>query len=75
MVCLGRQGQLYAARSLLAAARSWRRSISDGLPSISTRPAARLSAVLPQYLGTLGVNFRIVESDTYSIVKRVLAEG
>ncbi len=33
------------------------------------------AAVLPQYLERLGVNFRIVESDTYSIVKRVLAEG
>ena len=33
------------------------------------------AAVLPQYLERLGVNFRIVESDTYSIVKRVLEEG
>jgi len=31
--------------------------------------------ILPQYLEQLGVNFRIVESDTYSIVKRVLEEG
>jgi len=31
--------------------------------------------VLPQYLEQLGVNFKIVESDTYSIVKRVLEEG
>jgi len=31
--------------------------------------------ILPQYLDTLGVNFKIVEADTYSIVKRVLEEG
>jgi tRNA 2-thiocytidine biosynthesis protein TtcA len=31
--------------------------------------------VLPDYLATLGVPFRIVEQDTYSVVKRVLPEG
>ena len=31
--------------------------------------------VLPDYLGSLGVPFRIVEQDTYSIVKRVIPEG
>ncbi len=31
--------------------------------------------VLPQYLERLGVKFKIVEADTYSIVKRVLEEG
>ena len=31
--------------------------------------------ILPQYLEKTGVNFRIVESDTYSVVKRVLEEG
>jgi tRNA 2-thiocytidine biosynthesis protein TtcA len=31
--------------------------------------------VLPEYLGSLGVPFRIVEQDTYSIVKRVVPEG
>ncbi len=31
--------------------------------------------VLPDYLGALGVAFRIVEQDTYSIVKRVIPEG
>ena len=31
--------------------------------------------VLPDYLTTLGVPFRIVEQDTYSIVKRVVPEG
>ncbi|HZI62247.1 MAG TPA: tRNA 2-thiocytidine(32) synthetase TtcA, partial [Pyrinomonadaceae bacterium] len=31
--------------------------------------------VLPQYLSELGVPFRIVESDTYSIVKRLVPEG
>ena len=31
--------------------------------------------VLPKYLGGLGVPFRIVEQDTYSIVKRLVPEG
>ncbi len=31
--------------------------------------------VLPAYLGELGVPFRIVERDTYSIVKRLVPEG
>jgi len=31
--------------------------------------------VLPEYLGSLGVPFRIIEQDTYSIVKRVIPEG
>ena len=31
--------------------------------------------VLPDYLASLGVPFKIVEQDTYSIVKRVLPEG
>ncbi|MEK6243618.1 MAG: tRNA 2-thiocytidine(32) synthetase TtcA [Pseudomonadota bacterium] len=31
--------------------------------------------VLPDYLASLGVPFRIIEQDTYSIVKRVIPEG
>jgi tRNA 2-thiocytidine biosynthesis protein TtcA len=31
--------------------------------------------VLPEYLASRGVPFRIVESDTYSIVKRIVTEG
>jgi tRNA 2-thiocytidine biosynthesis protein TtcA len=31
--------------------------------------------VLPEYLAGLGVAYRIVEQDTYSVVKRVLPEG
>src|SRR5215211_7987540 len=31
--------------------------------------------VLPEYLGKLDVPFRIVEQDTYSIVKRLVPEG
>lgn len=31
--------------------------------------------VLPEYLSSLGVEFRIVEEDTYSIVRRVVPEG
>lgn len=31
--------------------------------------------VLPDYLSALGVPFRIVEQDTYSVVKRIIPEG
>src|SRR5262249_24564366 len=31
--------------------------------------------VLPDYLAGLGVDFRIIEQDTYSVVKRVIPEG
>src|SRR6266478_4785153 len=31
--------------------------------------------ILPEYLSGRGVPFRIVESDTYSIVKRLVPEG
>src|SRR6188768_2565392 len=31
--------------------------------------------VLPEYLQALGVPFRIIEQDTYSVVKRVIPEG
>jgi len=31
--------------------------------------------VLPEYLKTLGVNFHIIEEDTFSIVQRVVPEG
>jgi tRNA 2-thiocytidine biosynthesis protein TtcA len=31
--------------------------------------------VLPEYLATRGVDFRIVEQDTYSVVKRLVPEG
>jgi tRNA 2-thiocytidine biosynthesis protein TtcA len=33
------------------------------------------SAVLPAYLEELGVEYRIIEQDTYSVVKRVIPEG
>jgi tRNA 2-thiocytidine biosynthesis protein TtcA len=31
--------------------------------------------VLPEYLAQLGVEYRIIEQDTYSVVKRVIPEG
>jgi tRNA 2-thiocytidine biosynthesis protein TtcA len=31
--------------------------------------------VLPEYLASLGVEYRIIEEDTYSIVKRVIEDG
>src|ERR1700760_2080761 len=31
--------------------------------------------VLPEYLAALGVEYRVIEQDTYSVVKRVIPEG
>jgi tRNA 2-thiocytidine biosynthesis protein TtcA len=31
--------------------------------------------VLPEYLGALGVDYHVIEQDTYSVVKRVVPEG
>ena len=31
--------------------------------------------VLPNYLKNIGIDFKIIEEDTYSIVKRVIPEG
>ncbi|HUI60574.1 MAG TPA: tRNA 2-thiocytidine(32) synthetase TtcA, partial [Steroidobacteraceae bacterium] len=31
--------------------------------------------VLPEYLAGLGVDFHVIEQDTYSVVKRVIPEG
>src|SRR4030095_17026792 len=31
--------------------------------------------ILPEYLGGLGVTYRVVERDTYSVVKRLVPEG
>jgi tRNA 2-thiocytidine biosynthesis protein TtcA len=33
------------------------------------------SHVLPEYLASLGVDFHIIEQDTYSVVKRLIPEG
>ena len=33
------------------------------------------ATVLPEYLTSIGVPFRIIEQDTYSVVKRVIPEG
>jgi tRNA 2-thiocytidine biosynthesis protein TtcA len=33
------------------------------------------AAILPDYLTSLNVSFRIIEQDTYSVVKRVIPEG
>jgi tRNA 2-thiocytidine biosynthesis protein TtcA len=31
--------------------------------------------ILPEYLASIGVNYRIIERDTYSVVKRLVPEG
>lgn len=33
------------------------------------------AAVLPEYLSSLGIEYHIIEQDTYSVVKRVIPEG
>ena len=77
MVCLSGGKDSYGLLDiLLHAAASARRCRSRSSRSTSTRSSRAFPAdVLPRYLDARGVPFRIVEQDTYSVVKRVIPEG
>jgi len=76
MVCLSGGKDSYGLLDVLVALRE-KAPVSFDLVAVNLdqKQPGFPAQVLPDYLSGLGVSFRIVEQDTYSVVKRVLPEG
>ena len=76
MVCLSGGKDSYGLLDVLLALRE-KAPVSFDLVAVNLdqKQPGFPAQVLPDYLSGLGVPFRIVEQDTYAVVKRVLPEG
>jgi tRNA 2-thiocytidine biosynthesis protein TtcA len=76
MVCLSGGKDSYALLDVLLGLRSHAPVDFEIVAfNLDQRHPGYPAQVLPDYLSGLGVPFRIQEQDTYSVVKRVIAEG
>lgn len=76
MVCLSGGKDSFALLDLLLSLqRNFPRKFSLIAVNLDQRQPGFPSHVLPAYLESLGVEYRIVTQDTYSVVKRLVPEG
>ena len=76
MVCLSGGKDSYTMLDMLLPCSAARRSSFELIAvNLDQKQPGFPAEVLPRYLADLGVRFRIIEQNTYSVVKRVIPDG